>query len=193
VSIYFYSYETSTTSNSAYQGFSQNLFGASLVLGILSAAVFFLRKKIELKERFIASALFVITFLQFIFWSYEAFTPSLSGYNLAQKVRPYLDAKTAIYAVQGYEQSLPFYLQRKVIIVNLAGELDFGLYEGHEDIHWHPLMDTFLKEWTASDNAVAIMSPESYKNLQGLGVLMTKVFQDLRWVIITRTTPRNAE
>jgi 4-amino-4-deoxy-L-arabinose transferase-like glycosyltransferase len=98
-----------------------------------------------------------------------------------------LTPQTPIYAVGRYEQALPFYLRRTMILVEHADEMEFGLEQ--EPQLWMPKRETFIAQWNADHaagkKAVAILRPDIYTDLQKLGVPMRIIAQDPRRIIVT--------
>jgi 4-amino-4-deoxy-L-arabinose transferase-like glycosyltransferase len=98
-----------------------------------------------------------------------------------------LTPQTPIYAVGRYEQSLPFYLRRTLILVEHADEMEFGLEQQPE--LWIPTRAQFVEKWKADHDAgrkdIAIMSPEDFVALQAAAVPLRVIGRDPRRVIVT--------
>lgn len=107
-----------------------------------------------------------------------------SGRDLAARIPADLAAHVPIYSVQTYDQTLPFYLGRTLILVDSRGELDFGLQQepdkGISD------MLVFEQRWRDSAQALAIMSPRSYAELTACELPMRLVGRDRRRVVVSR-------
>lgn len=103
-----------------------------------------------------------------------------------------LTAQTPLYSVGRYEQALPFYLRRTMILVEHADELAFGLQQ--EPHLWLPTRDAFVAQWTAyhanGKKAVAIMSLPAYADFQKRQLPMRILGQDPRRVIVAND-PKN--
>ena len=109
-------------------------------------------------------------------------------------VKAELGPDTPIYAVRIYEQSLPFYLRHKLILVEFADEMEFGVQQ--EPRLWIPKLDHFLAQWkadtAAGKKAIAIVHPDAYPILQESGLPMRIIAQDPRRIIVTnnvKSTP----
>jgi 4-amino-4-deoxy-L-arabinose transferase-like glycosyltransferase len=99
-----------------------------------------------------------------VLWAASLLTPVYSGATLMPQLRPLLAPETPIYSVRTYDQSLTFYLQRTVTLVDWRGELDFGLtLEPHKGI---ASLDSFMTRWRAEGQALAVMEPDTYAQLQ---------------------------
>ncbi len=99
-----------------------------------------------------------------VLWAASLLTPVYSGATLMPQLRPLLAPETPIYSVRTYDQSLTFYLQRTVTLVDWRGELDFGLtLEPQKGI---ASLDSFVTRWRAEGQALAVMEPDIYAQLQ---------------------------
>lgn len=105
-----------------------------------------------------------------------------SGLHLVPAIDAELTPATPIYAVGLYDQTLPFYLRRTMVLVEHADELEFGL--GLEPQLWLKTRDEFIARWTNGQKALAITRPEVYADLQKRGVPMRIVAQDARRIVI---------
>jgi 4-amino-4-deoxy-L-arabinose transferase-like glycosyltransferase len=98
-----------------------------------------------------------------------------------------LTPQTPIYAVGRYEQALPFYLRRTMILVANADEMAFGLEQ--EPQLWVPQREAFIAKWTADHaagkKALAILRPDIFSELQTISVPMRVIAQDPRRIIVT--------
>ncbi|MBC3935856.1 glycosyltransferase family 39 protein [Undibacterium sp. CY7W] len=97
-----------------------------------------------------------------------------------------VSATTPIYAVGRYEQALPFYLQRTVILVEFPDEMQFGLQQQPE--LWIPKREDFVAKWQAhqlaGEHAVAIMRDDVYDDLKKTGLEMRIIGQDPKRIIV---------
>lgn len=103
-----------------------------------------------------------------------------------------LTPQTPLYAVGRYEQSLPFYLRRTLILVEHADEMAFGLQQ--QPNLWIPTREAFAARWNADHaggrKAVAIMSLPAYADFRNRGLPMRVIGQDPRRVIVAND-PKN--
>ena len=58
---------------------------------------------------------------------HESMALSTSASYIASRVKPLLTPAVPFYNVQGYEQTLPFYIKRTITVVNYQDELAFGM------------------------------------------------------------------
>ena len=88
---------------------------------------------------------------------------STSAFYIAEQIKPLLRPGVPFYSVGTYEQTLPFYLDRTVTLVDYLDEFSFGLEQ--EPQHAIADMAAFKARWMADKEAFAMMTPERYKRL----------------------------
>ena len=106
-----------------------------------------------------------------------------SGYALVAAIQAESTSDTPFYAVEMYDQTLPFYLGRTMTLVNFTDELAFGLQQ--EPQRALPTRAAFIEQWKNNVKALAIMQHSTYASLQQQGVPMRIVAQDTRRIIVT--------
>jgi 4-amino-4-deoxy-L-arabinose transferase-like glycosyltransferase len=117
----------------------------------------------------------------------EALSPIFSAQHSATLlVAKYpIEARTLpFYSVRTFGQSLPFALGRAVTLVDYGGELDPGIDAEPEKIV--RTLDAFRDSWLAADDAFAVMTPATFRELQAGGLPMTVVVQDPARVFVRR-------
>ncbi|EIM31445.1 hypothetical protein LepocDRAFT_00001750 [Leptothrix ochracea L12] len=118
---------------------------------------------------------------------YEAYGQFKSAARMAQtpEVQAVLQADPTVYAVRLYDQSLPFYLRRNVVLVDYVSEFEFG--QQQEPQRWIPSLETFVDRWCGTDTAVlAFMSPATLQLLQQRHVPLRVIFDDGWRVLVTK-------
>jgi hypothetical protein len=93
-------------------------------------------------------------------------------------------AGAPIFAVQTYQQSWPFYLQRPVVLVGYRDEFDFGLTQDPE--RGIATLQQFAEVWLPLSRGFAIMRPSTRDRLSELGVPMREIARFPERVIISR-------
>ena len=88
------------------------------------------------------------------------------------------------YSVRTYDQTLPYYLGRTVILVDHPDELAMGLKSEPEKAI--ASVGEWRRRWEASAQAYAIMQPDEYDALQREGVPMVELARDPRHVVVSR-------
>jgi 4-amino-4-deoxy-L-arabinose transferase-like glycosyltransferase len=89
-----------------------------------------------------------------------------------------------VFAVQSYDQTLPFYLRRPVTLVDFEGEFQFGLQR--EPGLWIPKLAAFVPIWNQLPQGVAYMEGDTLKTLQALGLKGRVVYQDERRTLLAK-------
>ena len=103
---------------------------------------------------------------------------------LEQQLRPWVGPATHVYCVNGYPQPLPFYLQRTCTLVGYRGELDFGLQQ--EPSLALADLKQFAPAWQQQSDALAILRPEDYQELEALGAPMRVLYTAPSFVAVLR-------
>lgn len=120
---------------------------------------------------------------------HDSLAPVNSAHHIAAQIRPLLKDGTVVYSLETYEQTLPFYLDRTVILVAYTDEFSFGQQlEPTKSIasvaDWKPL-------WIDGPPALALMKQHQYNLLLSQGwplEIITKGLGDLV-VVRNRSTP----
>jgi len=89
-----------------------------------------------------------------------------------------------IFAVQSYQQSLPFYLQRPVVLVDYRDEFDLGLTEDPQ--RGIATLQQFAQVWLTLSEGFAVMPPATRDRLSALGLPMREIARLPERVIISR-------
>ncbi|MEO8103584.1 MAG: glycosyltransferase family 39 protein [Betaproteobacteria bacterium] len=119
---------------------------------------------------------------------YEKISPLQSGANLAQSVGYFLKSETRLYAVEIYDQSLPFYLQRTLTLVNYIDEFELG--EASEPDRWIKRLEDFPAAWNVPGPVIAIIQPGDVEKMKALGLSFEIIHLDPRRVAIRKlSTP----
>ncbi len=116
--------------------------------------------------------------------SHNTYGQLKSAATLAPVLQPLMAADTPVFAVGSYDQTLPFYLRRDVVLVDYVDE--FALGQSLEPKRWIPTLDEFAERWQSLPQAVAYMSPATWAQLQQRGLPMRIVFQDQRRIVVAR-------
>jgi hypothetical protein len=89
-----------------------------------------------------------------------------------------------IFAVQAYEQSLPFYLRSTVVLVDYRDEFDLGLSQSPR--LGIGTLGQFAGVWRALDGGFAVMPPRTLDRLSALGLPMHEIARIQDRVIVSR-------
>lgn len=102
---------------------------------------------------------------------------------LAMTLNKMLQPKDEVITYNQYYQDLPFYIQRRVTILNWRNELTFGMSHQNTD-EWMITTPTFLKRWKSAQRIYMIMSLSELKRFH-------EMYPHER-IIIIKQTPTNA-
>ena len=116
--------------------------------------------------------------------SHDSFGQLKSAQAPARALESYLDAGTPVFAVRTYDQTLPFYLRRDVVLVDYVDEFELGQrLEPGKSID---RVDEFVTRWAGLPKAAAYMSEPTRLELQQRGVPMRVVYRDPRRVMVVK-------
>jgi 4-amino-4-deoxy-L-arabinose transferase-like glycosyltransferase len=118
---------------------------------------------------------------------HESIGGPASGASLVPAIHSVLKADMPLYGVRTLDHTLPFYLGHPLVMVEHPDELEFGTTQEPEK--WLPTLDAFLARWRAATPAMAVMSPDTYRELTARGVPMHVVAQDLRRIVVANFQP----
>ncbi len=157
--------------------------GASVwLLGTLLAILLVWRRRQGGSLVVLAIASFVA--LSAVTLGHEKLGRSNSAHHIALQIKPLLAPGVPFYSVAMYEQTLPFYLDRTVTLVQYRDELGFGLDQ--EPQLWIPTIDEFRTRWLADQDAFAVMGPDTYELMKAGGLPMAVAARDTRRVIVRK-------
>jgi 4-amino-4-deoxy-L-arabinose transferase-like glycosyltransferase len=95
-----------------------------------------------------------------------------------------IPADIPVFVVQSYQQSLPFYLRRPVVLVDYRDEFDLGLTENPE--HGIATLGQFAGVWLPLSSGFAVMTPGVRDRLSSLGLPMREIARFPDRVIVSR-------
>jgi len=104
--------------------------------------------------------------------------------DVVKAIRPWIHPGQPFYAVGTYDQTLPFYLDRTVTLVEYQGELHFGIAQ--QPGLWVPTYADFAKRWESDKLPLALLPPSSLPALQALHIPMTVIYRSTRFVVLAK-------
>ncbi|GAA4329365.1 glycosyltransferase family 39 protein [Variovorax defluvii] len=128
----------------------------------------------------VTHALAVVLLLQ----AHNGYGQLKSAATLAAALPPSITPDTPVFAVRDYDQTLPFYLRRNVVLVDYEDE--FALGQRREPDKWIPTLDEFVARWQAAPRAAAYMGAATWVELHRRGLPMRIVFHDPRRVVVVK-------
>ena len=98
---------------------------------------------------------------------------------LAIKIKSLAKPGDEVISYNQYYQDLPFYLQKRITILNWRNEMSYGMK--YQDTHdWMINDDTFWRRWHSQKRLFVIMGLEEFKQFQ-------KKYSGVKWYIIAKT------
>jgi 4-amino-4-deoxy-L-arabinose transferase-like glycosyltransferase len=132
----------------------------------------------------LALALGGLGFQQLALSGYETLASSSSTHLLGERIHDRIPRAAPVYSVDTFDHTLPFYLQRPVILVRDADELAFGL--SAEPALWIPEIAAFEARWKSDPLAFAFMRPDTYAMLRAAGLPLTIIDRDSLLVVVVK-------
>lgn len=115
---------------------------------------------------------------------HDAYGQLKSAAALSKTVLPLIGSTTPVFAVRSYDQTLPFYLRRNVVLVDYVGEFEYG--QQHEPGKSIATLEEFIARWQALPQGAAYMRSDTWRELRERGVPMRVVFEDPRRLVVTK-------
>lgn len=116
--------------------------------------------------------------------SHDAYGQLKSAAPFAETLLRLIDQDTPVFAVRSYDQTLPYYLQRNVVLVDYVDEFAFG--QTKEPGKSIASLDGFVVRWQSLPRAAAYMSHDTWRELGQSGLPMRVVFEDPRRLVVTK-------
>jgi hypothetical protein len=125
-----------------------------------------------------------LLFLNAATLGYQSYSPLLSSAALARKLRPMIRPDTPLFAVNYYDQTLPFYLKRTVTLVGYVNEFDMG--ERDEPQKWIHDLPAFERLWRELPQGVAVTNPAGFVSLRHLGLPMQIIDETALRIVVRK-------
>ena len=93
--------------------------------------------------------------------------PERSASELVARVRPFISARTPLYSVGQYRETISPYLGRTLQLAGYEGELQFGLSEEPQK---RMSLDEFIAGWGRTPGAVAFFEPQVWERYRRAGL-----------------------
>lgn len=178
-------YGSSHTPAELHAVFARWLFIAAVVAVIFSAVALQMTKRSQKMLAVLTLSATSLVFIDIIAVGYQdSYAQVNSARNLAAIVAGHMTLDTTVYSVDNYNQSLPFYLERPVTLVQYVDEFDLG--QKQEPSKWIPTLSEFSTQWRATHSAIAIMAPNLYTELESQGLPMHVLGKTTRLIVVER-------
>jgi hypothetical protein len=120
-------------------------------------------------------------------WGYQSISDVRSSRHISEVIQSFIAQSgkdtVEIYSVNRYDQSLPYYLGHTINLVGFTGELEFGINQ--EPKKWLNEAD-FQLLWLNSDQAISVLSEETYQLWQQQKIPMQLFYQNPKYIVVSR-------
>jgi 4-amino-4-deoxy-L-arabinose transferase-like glycosyltransferase len=135
-------------------------------VALLAALVSF-RRQMRPVTLVLAAALGASLAWQSLMCAYTLIPPSRSARALVRVVQPFVTARTPLYSVGQFRETISPYLGRTLQLVDYEGELRFGQDEEPER---RMTLEQFAARWSAGGAAVAFFDPQVWDDWRRRGL-----------------------
>lgn len=135
-----------------------------LLLGAGAGAGVVLARRARVDAAIAAAALGGLLFAQAMLFAYQRLAPVVSAQSISALAQPHLRNDAPVYAVRRFQRGMPFYLRRRVILVD---ERPYDLESG---MAWDPQLSlpdlaSFTSAWNSHPGALAFMRMGTFRIL----------------------------
>jgi 4-amino-4-deoxy-L-arabinose transferase-like glycosyltransferase len=116
--------------------------------------------------------------------AHDAYGQLKSAAPFAEVLLRSINKDTPVFSVRSYDQTLPYYLQRNVVLVDHVDEFAFG--QSKEPGKSIASLDDFVVRWRSLPRAAAYMRHDTWRELVQAGVPMRVIFQDPRRLVVVK-------
>lgn len=120
---------------------------------------------------------------QVLLTGHDSLSATRSDYAIAEQIKPHLRPGAPFYSLEGYDQTLTFYLKRTVTLVAYQDEMAFGLAQ--EPDKWLPTIEAFKQAWIKQPYALAIMPHATFQQLAQQGLPMRVIAHSVDKTAVT--------
>jgi len=153
-----------------YAVFANWLLAASAIWLVGTVAALLLSCRDKVRNAIIVLACSSLIAAQVLLTGHDSLSATRSDYAIAEQIKPHLRPGAPFYSLEGYDQTLTFYLKRTVTLVAYQDEMAFGIAQ--EPHKWLPDIESFKQAWVQQPYAQAIMPHATYQQLSQQGLPM---------------------
>lgn len=174
---------SSPTSSSLFRVYSFWIGAACLLLlvGLLIARYLNRDRRVMLSMLAASMAFFVGTTVGLL--GHESLGKSASGVEVLAPMQALLTPAMPIYSVRLLDHTLPFYLRKTMVMVEVPDELEFGTEQEPEK--WLPTLAAFRNRWVSGPPALAVMTHDTFVTLEAERLPMVFVAKDAKRVVVS--------
>jgi 4-amino-4-deoxy-L-arabinose transferase-like glycosyltransferase len=174
--------------NAAYVPMCNPIALSMLLLGAGTGAAVVLARRAKVDAAIAAAALGGLLFAQGMLFAYQRVAPVVSAQSISALARPYLRIDAPVYAVQRFQRGMPFYLQRRIVLVD---ERPYDLRAG---MAWDPDLSlpdlaSFTGAWTSHPGALAFMREGTFRTLSARQLPMRIVANQAGTLVVQNPLP----
>ncbi|TLZ31090.1 MAG: glycosyltransferase family 39 protein [Gammaproteobacteria bacterium] len=148
-----------------------------------AVAVSFMRQASIQRSAPLVTAASAILAWQCLLCAYTVIPPARSARDLVSAARAFIGARTPLYSVGQYRETLSPYLGRTLQLVGFEGELRFGLQEQPDQ---RMALPQFAARWSAGGDAVAFFDPGVWDEWRRQGLPGRVIAADNYTVAVSR-------
>lgn len=171
-----------------YALFANWLLAASAIWLVGTVGALLLSYRDKVRGAIIALACSSLIAAQILLTGHDSLSATRSDYAIAEQIKPHLRPGAPFYSLEGYDQTLTFYLKRTVTLVAYQDEMAFGLAQEPEKLlphKWLPDIESFKQAWVRQPYALAIMPHATYQQLSQQGLPMRVIAHSVDKTAVT--------
>lgn len=171
-----------------YALFANWLLAASAIWLVGTVGALLLSYRDKVRGAIIALACSSLIAAQILLTGHDSLSATRSDYAIAEQIKPHLRPGAPFYSLEGYDQTLTFYLKRTVTLVAYQDEMAFGLAQEPEKLlphKWLPDIESFKQAWVRQPYALAIMPHATYQQLSQQGLPMRVIARSVDKTAVT--------
>lgn len=166
-----------------YAVFTNWLLAASAIWLAGAVGALYLSYRDKVRGAIIVLACTSLIAAQALLTGHDSLSATRSDFAIAEQIKPHLRPGAPFYSLEGYDQTLTFYLKRTVTLVAYQDEMAFGLSQ--EPHKWLPDIESFKQAWVRQPYALAIMPHSTYRQLAGQGLPMRVIARSVDKTAVT--------
>ncbi|GAO35491.1 glycosyl transferase family 39 [Sulfuricella sp. T08] len=165
-----------------YAQFANWLLAASAIWLAGTVVALLLSCRDKVRAAIIVLACTSLIAAQILLTGHDSLSATRSDYAIAEQIKPHLRPGAPFYSLEGYDQTLTFYLKRTVTLVAYQDEMAFGIAQ--EPHKWLPTIESFKQAWVGQPYALAIMPHATYQQLSQQRLPMRVIARSVDKIVV---------